>query len=158
MDDRVPVPPELADYPDIGPPEELPEGFKVIKMIPGIQARAPKIKWGKFFRETLDDGSPNPDLMPLEWRAERYRKVAEAMNHAADVMQQRVFELIEVAKSQEAQIEQWAQRYESQSQVHHQLVERLNAEKHSRVDEIMALKRELHALKKQQRQQEASDG
>lgn len=129
--------PSLDTYPNLGPPEVLPEGYKVIKMLPGQQNPPPKIRWGDKFEK-----------LSLRDRLKRAQKVADAMNHAADVAQQRVSELIDVANHQEKQLENAKRAFHSQQQTMIMMTTRHNEQQQARMQEMQELKAELREAKK----------
>lgn len=123
--------PSLANYPNLGPPEVLPKGYKEIRALPGHQTPAPRIRWGKQF-----------ERMPIEQQLKRAKKVADAMNHAADIAQQRVQELIDIANHQERQLESNKVDFANQQRLVQKLVFDHNAEKQARIAELQELKAE----------------
>jgi hypothetical protein len=128
--------PGITTYPDLGPPEVLPEGYKTIKLLPGQQNPPPRIKWGQKF-----------DALPVEQQIKRAKKVADAMNHAADVAQQRVSELIDIANHQERQLELNKVDFENQRQTMALLATRHNAENQARMAEMQEIKMENKRLR-----------
>jgi DNA-binding helix-hairpin-helix protein with protein kinase domain len=132
--------PGIDTYPNLGPPEVMPKGYKQIKALPGHQTPAPKIKWGKKFEK-----------MPVEQQIRRAKKVADAMNHAADIAQQRVQELIDIANHQERQLEVCKQSQLDMQRTMSLLTNQHNAEKQARIAEMQELKAELRELKKRLR-------
>lgn len=128
--------PGITTYPNLGPPEVLPEGYKEIKLLPGQQNPPPRIRWGKKF-----------DAMPIEQQIRRAQKVADAMNHAADIAQQRVTELIDIANHQEKQLELNKVDFENQRQTVALLTTRHNAENQARMVEMQEIKQENKRLR-----------
>ena len=135
--------PGIDTYPDLGPPEVLPLGFAKIKFLPGQQNPPPNIMWGEYF------DPESPKCQPIEAQLIRVKKVASAMNHAAEVAQRRVSEMIDIANHQEEQLQQWQVRYDLVVENHGQLVAAMNAEKQERLAEMQALKARVRALEKE---------
>lgn len=129
--------PGIDTYPNLGPPEIMPEGYKDIKLLPGQQNPPPKIRWGKQF-----------DAMSVEKQIRRAKKVADAMNHAADIAQQRVQELADIANHQEKQLELNKVDFANQQQTMIMMTTKHNAEKQLRIQEMQELKAELREAKK----------
>lgn len=121
--------PGLTTYPNLGPPEVLPEGYKDIKLLPGQQNPPPKIRWGEKFEK-----------MPVDKQIRRAKKVADAMNHAADIAQQRVSELIDIANHQEKQLENAKQAFHDQQQTMISMTTRHNEEQQARMKEMQEIK------------------
>ena len=128
--------PGITTYPNLGPPEVMPEGYKTIKLLPGQQNPPPKITWGLKF-----------DALPAEQQIKRAKKVADAMNHAADIAQQRVSELIDVANHQEKQLELNKVDFANQLETMSLLTTRHNAENQARMAEMQEIKQENKRLR-----------
>jgi len=115
--------------------------MKEIKTIPGMQKIAPNISWGEEFEK-----------QPIEWRVGRAKRVASAMNHAADILQQERNKLIEVGKAQEQKIIQLTHQYAAQGDLMHKQLQvenakqqKLNTQLVEQMQEIKELKRLLKA-------------
>lgn len=130
--------PGIDTYPNLGPPEVMPEGFKQIKLLPSQQNPPPQIRWGEQYQN-----------MPIDKQLRRAQKVASAMNHAADIAQQRVQELIDIANHQERQLDQNKVDFAKQRELLTQMMTQNNAEKQARLQEMQLLKAELRAAQKQ---------
>jgi len=138
--------PGLSSYPNLGPPEALPEGYKTVKALPGHQNPPPKIKWGKKF-----------ERMTPEDQLKRAKKVADAMNHAADIAQKRVSELIDIANHQERQIEQNKLDFANQQQTMILMTTRHNEQQQARMQEMQELKAELRDAKRRIKELESAE-
>lgn len=123
--------PGITTYPNLGPPEVLPKGYKQIKALPGHQTPAPKIRWGKKFEK-----------MSVDQQIRRAKKVADAMNHAADIAQQRVAELIDIANHQEKQLEATKQAALDMQRTMNMQMAQHNADTQARIKELQELKME----------------
>ena len=92
-----------------------------------MKVRAPKVQWGA-----------DIDLLPPVEQSRYYKRVAEAMNHAADILQQERNKLVEVAKAQEAQLVSKDQQVRAVTAQMEQLLTRTNAEKQQLSEQVVA--------------------
>lgn len=124
-----------TQYPDSEP---LAMGdLKAIKRHPNMQSPAPKIRWGKKY-----------DAMPIGRRLDRAEKVANAMNHAADVLQTERNKLIEVCKAQEAQLVAAKAEQTIAQELLQTEMDRHNAEKQELYQQVAVLQKDTKAQAK----------
>ena len=121
---------EETNYPNFEP--DTLGDLKEIKRIPPMQVRPPKIKWGDEYLS-----------WPIEKRLEHAEKLAAAMNHAADVLQQERNTLLDVCRQQESQLDLIKKvQTRDGATLHHEL-EIHNQEKQNLYQEIVKLKSKL---------------
>jgi len=132
------------DYPDLTFDAALDSKVATLKRLPGTTV-APRIKWGEQY-----------NALPIEERCKRAERVADAMNHAADVAQKQWFEMLETLAHKEKQIEQAQPQVESMREVLHHQLTRGNDEKAELERDIIALRKENRELHKQIKQLEAA--
>lgn len=142
----------LEELPVVGPADVLPEGFAEVRAVPGHRNPPPAIRWGDFFEPG------HPKEMPDDWKLERAKKVAAAMNEATRASQEHYRELLKIALHQEAQLRQWEERWLSREDINSSLIERENEAKQARLQEMQALQSQLHAAQKRIRELEAERG
>ena len=104
---------DATQYPDLAP-DGLGE-LKSIKRISGMKAIAPKIRWGDEY-----------NAWPVDRRLDYAERLASAMNHAADVLQQERGKLLDVAKHQETLLEDGVAKYLAQGELMHRELGRAN--------------------------------
>lgn len=109
--------------------------LKAIKRINGMKAHAPKIRWGDDYL-----------AWPVERRLDYAERMAAAMNHAADVLQQERQSLIDLAQRQEAQIVALQREAEGTTLRLHTELQREGEEKQSLYARIVELTAEVKAL------------
>jgi len=142
---------EEKHYPNY-PPDTLGDGaMKKIEHLPGMQSRAPEIRWGGDF-ESWDDTRKLKFAMRL----------ASSMNHAADVMQQERNKLLVLCKQQAAQIERHQDAYRAQGQLMNTELGQANVEKQELYKQIVqlqgALKEKQKRIKVLEAEREAARG
>ncbi len=120
---------EETNYPD-SPPDTLGD-LKDIKRLPGMNNRS-KIKWGDEYRS-----------WPIEKRLDYAERLAASMNNAASVLQDERNNLLEVARSQEKQLEQAKVTAHQSTQIMHQQIAQTAAEKQQLYNQIVQLQSEL---------------
>ena len=157
---------------DDGPVEELPDGFAEVRLLPGQQAIAPKVRWGVHFNPDTPEACPqcfggsshmlitkecsfcdgtgkHPLWRSIEWQSERYRKVTEAMNHAAAHAQGIVRELSDIASHQEEQLVAHVAHNKQVDDVVQSMSDATNATEQQRVEEILQLRAYVRAARRE---------
>lgn len=90
--------------------------YKEIKRTPNMRKVAPPITWGDKF-----------NAMPIEDQLDRAKKVASAMNHAADVLQKERNNLLETCADQDRKIAHAQKIYLQQGELFHKQLQKENA-------------------------------
>jgi hypothetical protein len=124
------------DYPDTIVPF-APPGFAKLQPINGMRCIAPKISWGGEY-----------DAWPIEKRLRYAERLASAMNHAADLLQQERNKLLEIAQHHEVQLKAAIHRYNEASDLLQRQVTLHNAEEQKLHRTIVELQGRIRALEK----------
>jgi len=132
------------DYPDLEFDAGLDSKVKTLKRLPGTTV-APRIKWGEHYK-----------ALPIHERLRRAERMADGMNHAADVAQTQWFDMLKLLKKQAAQIEGAQPRIDSIQQAMNLQLARQNEQVGELEQTIKALQAERRDL--QQRVKELEDG
>jgi hypothetical protein len=122
--------PEDAYYPDL-PPDGLGDLQRIVRL-PGMQPRAPAIRWGDAYL-----------AWPLERRLHYAERLASAMNHAADILQRERDRLLATLRQQDAHLALTTQRYLDQGALMHRELAQADAEKQALYREIGVLQAQL---------------
>jgi len=102
---------------------------KTIRRIPGMRVPIPQIKWGDKYRS-----------WPVERRLEFAEKLASAMNHAADVLQQEKVKLIEELKRKEEQLKSLLDKNSKLTEMMNRELAGASAEKQELAGEVVRLR------------------
>ena len=135
---------ENSHYPDLEAPEGPMGNLKKVVRLPQMRSQAPAIRWGEEY-----------ESWPMEKRLRYAEKLASAMNHAADVLQQERNKLIELVRRQEEQIKALVLKNESQGELVHRELRSVDKEKQELYQQIVTLKA---LLKKQNRRIQELEG
>lgn len=120
-------------YPDLVVPH-APEGFKTLKRLPGMSRIAPCIAWGSEYTS-----------WSMRKRLRYAQRLAETMNHAADVIQTERNNLLQILKAKERQLVQAAEANEATSQLLQRQVEDFNKQREEMNQDIVTLDRKVKA-------------
>lgn len=129
-------------------PDSKPDGLgelKEIKRLPSMKVHAPNIIWGGEF----DKMSPAKQL-------QRAKRVASAMNHAADILQTERNAMIKVAKDQEILIAKLSEEKGIQDDLLHDQLLKHNKDTQEMCVQLVEKSNEIKGLKK--RLKELGDG
>lgn len=108
-------------------------GFKKVEH---FSPTPPKIKWGRLYNEKWDDGKK---ISYLE-------KLAAAMNHAAEMIQNERDELIELCEKKDAQVKQMEEAVRQNNDLLQQEITRINAQKNAAATEVSRLNARIREL------------
>jgi hypothetical protein len=159
--------PVIEELPLLGPPEAIPEGFAPVRFLPGQVNPPPKILWGVHFDpdtpqtcpmclhrakpkktcSTCNGTGQHRDWRSLEWRLDRVKKVASAMNHAAAHAQDLLRQTIEIANHQEALLKQHVTRDVENTEVVQSMTDYMNADLQEKTNEILQLRAYVRAAR-----------
>lgn len=122
-------------YPDCDP--DTLGDLKSIERLPAMKSPAPKISWGEDYKSRT-----------VEERIEFSEKLANSMNHAADILQQERNGLLEVVEKQEVTIRRANKALEGQASMMQQELQTQNAKQQELNTLIVELQRTIKEQKK----------
>lgn len=138
---------EDKHYPDLEAPKGSMGDLKKIVRLPRMEKCAPTIRWGNEYMS-----------WSLQKRLSYAERLASAMNHAADVLQQERNKLIELAKEQEKQLEENVKKYTAQGEVLHKELSSIDEEKQKLYYQIVELTKQTNKQSKRIKQLEKQLG
>jgi len=118
--------------------------LKEIRRLPQMQKSAPKIRWGSEYLS-----------WPIERRLNYAERLAYAMNHAADVLQQERNKLLVHVADLERKLEQNTHSYITQGELMHHELGMADSEKQGLYRQIVSLQSEVKEKDRRIRELEA---
>jgi hypothetical protein len=123
---------EGTHYPDLEAPDGPMGDIVSVKRIPGMKKIAPKIQWGKEYRS-----------WPIKKRLKFAERLADTMNHAADVIQGERDKLLVILKEKEEKLKASIKQYLAQGEMIHNKLAEADAEKQELYKQIVDLNKKV---------------